>query len=208
MYHYPTVDNFQTPPRNHLESNIPIKGNHEIKIDDYRKSLSPFQMTFGSNIKPENPQQNQQNKEIVRKTLQEKFKNVFNSPLGKPFSRSNSVCQMVRPKSNADQVVEKLSPNNQRKYSEKQVQSVEPTQKQEKIEPVQTVKNTEQQTFETPKQYERKKSSASCSSKQCSECSGSAKKGMEYICIQCLNKEMSTEKKTKTSYGKRNRKNT
>lgn len=42
---------------------------------------------------------------------------------------------------------------------------------------------------------ERSLSSLSVCSSQCSQCSGAAKKGMEYICINCINKEMAEKKR-------------
>eukprot|EP00826_Nyctotherus_ovalis_P056838 TRINITY_DN7753_c0_g1_i2.p2 TRINITY_DN7753_c0_g1~~TRINITY_DN7753_c0_g1_i2.p2 ORF type:complete len:205 (+),score=62.57 TRINITY_DN7753_c0_g1_i2:176-790(+) len=42
---------------------------------------------------------------------------------------------------------------------------------------------------------ERSLSSLSVCSSQCSQCSGAAKKGMEYICINCINKEMADKKR-------------
>eukprot|EP00826_Nyctotherus_ovalis_P053799 TRINITY_DN7020_c0_g1_i10.p1 TRINITY_DN7020_c0_g1~~TRINITY_DN7020_c0_g1_i10.p1 ORF type:complete len:133 (-),score=30.10 TRINITY_DN7020_c0_g1_i10:339-737(-) len=35
----------------------------------------------------------------------------------------------------------------------------------------------------------------SCRSSQCSECSGAHKKGMEYVCVSCLNREMAEDKR-------------
>jgi len=37
-------------------------------------------------------------------------------------------------------------------------------------------------------------------SSQCSECSGAIKKGMEYICVCCLNKEMAKDKRQHLEY--------
>lgn len=35
----------------------------------------------------------------------------------------------------------------------------------------------------------------SCRSSECSECSGAHKKGMEYVCVSCLNREMAEDKR-------------
>jgi len=48
------------------------------------------------------------------------------------------------------------------------------------------------QLREFPK--ERSVSSVSACSSQCSQCSGAAKKGMEYVCINCINKEIAGNK--------------
>jgi hypothetical protein len=41
---------------------------------------------------------------------------------------------------------------------------------------------------------ERSLSSMSSCSSQCSQCSGAAKKGMEYVCVNCINKEIADER--------------
>lgn len=40
----------------------------------------------------------------------------------------------------------------------------------------------------------------SCRSSKCSECSGAAKRGMEYVCVDCLNKEMAEDKRRRLEY--------
>ena len=45
-----------------------------------------------------------------------------------------------------------------------------------------------------------RKNSQSCKYSQCSECSGAAKKGMEYICVNCMNKEMMENKRRRREH--------
>ena len=99
MHHYPSK--FETPRRNYWKSKIPLVSDANSSINDYPKNYSPFAETFSpsSGLKQPKNGGKTQNMEIMRKTLHDKFRNIYESPNKSAinFEKSLKKCQSLVP---------------------------------------------------------------------------------------------------------------
>jgi len=238
MYHYIGSECPQTPPRDHRASTVPLKASPEVCFDEYKKVVSPFPNCNLTNSKivdiaaspntkgtKESDIVAKAQRELARKTLQEKFKRVYESPADsrkgsmlktsqipyheKEVTQAPQIAEKheepekkpIRSQSNAaimprkDSEPLKPSPSysraDSRKYSDSKIVStkkadISPKLHEQKVAPVKI-----QYTQPIPNDDIKTPSARS----QCSDCSGSAAKGMEYICVHCENKELENDKK-------------
>ncbi len=132
-------------------------------------------------------------KALIKQTLQDKFKRVYESSASasKKPSRSQSIAAASPSRSQSNAALSPVHPEKAevRRYSDHSV--TRGGAGLEKLQPAE--KNRGERT---------PSNASSIGSKQCSQCSGSPAKGMEYICVHCLNKEMSTEKKQREQWEK------
>ena len=87
MYHYPTLE--KTPKRDYWKSKITAESEKDSSIHDYHKNQSPLSNQYTPYSERKQYQERIREKEQIKQTLENKFRDVYETPGKNPRTFDN-----------------------------------------------------------------------------------------------------------------------